>query len=325
MGYNAKDYVRIRNEFSNKYTVARQLAEERRAEIHGLIPEILEIDRVLSRTGMDIMAVITSGRKDTGAAIAELEARNNALINKREDILLANGYPADYTDVHYDCPKCGDTGYVDTVMCDCMKQALVKAGYESSGLGHLIGKQTFDNFEYDYYCESDGERDKTKKCVSILRNFAENFNERTNVNFLLMGTTGLGKTHLSTAIAQKVIERGYDVLYVSAVSMMGDFEQNRFGGSYSSGSSNDVQRYYTCDLLILDDLGTEVVNKFTQSYFYEVINTRINNDKPTIINTNLTMTDINSVYSERISSRLLGEYAAMRFKGVDIRKQKLSR
>ncbi len=322
MGYNVKDYIRIRDEFSSKYTIARQRADERRAEIHVLIPEVFEIDRVLSRTGMDIMGVITSGVKDTDAQIAKLEARNNELIKKRGEHLKSRGFPEDYTDIHYDCDKCGDTGYVDTVMCDCMKRALVKAGYESSGLGHLIGKQTFDNFEFEYYSEENGDRARARAYVDALRDFSNSFSGKTNMNFLLVGSTGLGKTHLSTAVAQGVIERGFDVLYVSAVSMMGDFEENRFGSSTSGGRSNDVKRYYDCDLLILDDLGTEVVNKFTQSYFYEVINTRINSGKSTIINTNLTPNEINAIYTERISSRILGEYKPMLFRGVDIRKQK---
>ena len=322
MGYNVKDYIRIRDEFSNKYRIARERADERRTEIHTLIPEIFEIDRVLSRTGMDIMAVITSGVKNTDAEIAKLEARNNDLIAKRGEYLKARGFSENYTDIHYDCEKCGDTGFIETSMCDCMKRALVKAGYQSSGLGHLIGKQTFENFDMNFYSDNNGERAKVKSYVDTLRDFADNFNENTYKNFLLLGSTGLGKTHLSTAVAQKVIDRGFDVLYVSAVSMMSDFEENRFGNGSSGGSSNDVKRYYDCDLLILDDLGTEVVNKFTQSYFYEVINTRINSGRCTIINTNLGPLDINTTYSDRISSRILGEYKPMLFKGTDIRMQK---
>ena len=121
---------------------------------------------------------------------------------------------------------------------------------------------------------------------------------------------------------QFLIDRGFDVLYVSAVSMLGDFEERRFGNSAGSSRSNDVSRYYDADLLIIDDLGTEVVNKFTQSYFYEVINTRINTRKCTIVNTNLTVSDIMDTYTERISSRILGEYRPLLFKGTDIRKQK---
>ena len=137
-----------------------------------------------------------------------------------------------------------------------------------------------------------------------------------------MGATGLGKTHLSTSVAKTVIERGYDVLYVSAVGMIGDFEARRFGTGAGDGNVRDTQRYYTADILIIDDLGTEVVNQFTVSCLYDVINSRINNRKCTFINTNLSKKDIETKYTERITSRLFGEYNPILFSGTDIRKQK---
>ncbi len=318
MSYNSNDYAKVRKEFENKYRIARADAEAKTAEIHMLIPDIFEIDRVLSHTGLDIMKVISSGVKDTDSEIAKLEARNNALISRRDELLEAHGFSKDYTDVHYDCDKCGDTGFVDTKMCECMRRALIKLGYESSGLGALIGKQTFENFDISYY----NDRERMQNYADILREFAENFRQYKDKSFLLIGGTGLGKTHLSTAVAQKVIDAGHDVLYVSAISMMGDFEQNRFGSASPTPVSNDISRYYSADLLIIDDLGTEVVNKFTQSCIYEIVNTRINTSKATIINTNLLPTELNSTYTERISSRLLGEYQPMLFEGKDIRKQK---
>jgi DNA replication protein DnaC len=140
---------------------------------------------------------------------------------------------------------------------------------------------------------------------------------------LLLGNTGLGKTHLSTAIARKVIERGYDVYYNSAVGMLSDFEYRRFGNGIAAEMTDDTARYVDCDLLIIDDLGTEVVNQFTLSCIYYVINTRLNLQKPMIINTNLSPAELRKVYTDRISSRLMGEFAVIPFYGTDIRKQKL--
>lgn len=317
MGYNVKDYIKIRDEFAKKYQIARNISEARRAEIHAKLPEIFRIDTVLSRTGLDIMEAIRKGG-NTDAAIAELEKRNNGLIAEREKLLVANGYPADYTDVHYDCDKCGDTGFIETTMCECMKKALVKAGFESSGLGTLIGKQTFDNFEYGYYSEA--AQPMMHSVVKELRRFSENFSSDTYENFIMLGTTGLGKTHLSTAVAEKVIERGYSVVYVSAVSMIRDFS-NSIKRS-NDGETVDVSSYYDCDLLIIDDLGTEVPNRLTQSYFYEVINERINKHKCTIINTNLNPGELRDTYTDRVTSRILGEYTPLAFSGVDIRRQK---
>lgn len=319
MSYNKDDYIKVRNEFETKYQRARGEAEARTFEVHSLIPEVVEIDRVLSGTGMDIMAVITSGEPDKEAQVKRLEQRNNELIERRNALLVAHGFAPDYTDVKYDCPACGDTGYTESGMCACMKRAISAEAYNSSGLGRLIGEQSFENFDMSYY--ADEHKPMMERYVRMLEEFAEGFGSETYANFLLIGTTGLGKTHLSTAVAQRVIERGYDVLYVSSVKMIGDFESERFGNEMGQ-KSTDLSRYYSADLLIIDDLGAEISNKFTQTYLYNVINTRINEHKCTIINTNLMPAELNKTYTERVSSRLLGEYMPMLFRGTDIRKKK---
>jgi DNA replication protein DnaC len=256
MGYNRDDFVRIKAEYSEKYRLARQKADERRFELYARIPEVKDIDSTLARTGSEIMSIILSGRKDTDAAVEELKARNEGLLARRGELLVANGYSADYSDVRYECEKCGDTGYVGTKMCDCMKKALVLAGYESSGLGGLIRTQSFDNFSLEYYRGGGANYDNMEMFVGALKRFACEFDANTYRNYLLLGSTGLGKTHLSTAVAKKVIERGFDVLYVSAVGMIGDFEARRFGTGAGDGSIRSTERYYEADLLIIDDLGT---------------------------------------------------------------------
>ncbi|MBP3314255.1 MAG: ATP-binding protein [Clostridia bacterium] len=322
MGYNREDFVRIKAEYSEKYRRAREKADERRFELYGRIPEVKDIDSVLSGTGLEIMRIISSGKKDTEAEVEALKARNEELLARRNSLLVANGYSADYSDVKYECEKCGDTGYVGTKMCDCMKKALVLAGYESSGLGGLIRTQSFENFSLEYYRGGGANYENMEMFVGALKRFASDFDANTYRNYLLLGSTGLGKTHLSTAVAKKVIERGYDVLYVSAVGMIGDFEARRFGTGAGDGSVRGTERYYEADLLIIDDLGTEVVNQFTVSCLYDVINSRINNRKCTFINTNLSRKEIEDKYTERITSRLFGEYYPLPFAGTDIRRQK---
>ena len=319
MGYNREDYVKIKAEYSDKYAKARRAADARCDELHERIPEVFDIDRMLAGTGSEIMTIISSG-KDVEQKVAKLKARNEALTEKRNALLLANGYPADYSDVKYECEKCSDSGFVDGKMCECMKRALVLAGYTSSGLGGLIGTQSFDNFSLDYYKTGGGNYEAMQRFVAALKRFADEFDGKIYRNHLLFGGTGLGKTHLSTSVAKNVIEKGFDVLYVTSVGMIGDFEDKRFGNG-----EKDTDRYYTADLLIIDDLGTEVVNQFTLSCLYDVINSRINNKKCTFINTNLTKNEIESKYSERITSRLFGEYYLLPFLGVDIRQQKRMR
>ena len=318
MGYNKEDYVRIKAEYSQKYVKARQMADERRFELYAKIPKVRQIDSILAGTGSEIMAIIVSGKSGTDEKIAALKSRNDELLAQRGAMLRANGFPEDYSDVKYECAKCDDSGYADGKMCECMKRALVLAGYASSGIGGLIRTQSFDNFSLDYYKTGGANYDTMQKIVAILRKFAENFDKNTYSNYLLYGGTGLGKTHLSTSVAKMVIDKGFDVFYVSAVGMINDFEDKRFGDA----SAKSTDRYYDTDLLIIDDLGTEVINQFTLSCLYDVINSRINNRKCTFINTNLTSKDIETKYNERITSRLFGEYNPLPFSGTDIRHQK---
>ena len=320
MGYNREDYIRIKAEFSQKYIAARERAGEKRMELHAKFPRIREIDALLSRTGMDIMGVIASG-KNTDEQIKMIRRRNDTLLSERGDILRENGYPEDYSDIKYECDKCGDTGFVNTKMCDCMKKALILAGYESSGIGALMRTQSFENFSLDFYRGGGGNPETMRMAYEHLKKFADGFDRDTYKNFLFIGGTGLGKTHLSTSVAKRVIDGGHDVLYVTAVGMIGDYEEKRFGDG--RGAGHDISRYTDAELLIIDDLGTEVTNQFTLACLYDVLNNRINSRKCTIINTNLSVKELESRYSDRIYSRLMGEYTPVLFVGADIRKQKI--
>ena len=317
MGYNRDDLIRIKSEYLEKYQKARTAADMRASEIYARIPRVREIDALLSRTALEIMSAVTSGKENAEEALARVRARNDSITAER-DVLLSNaGYPTDYTDVRYECDKCGDTGYVDGRMCECMKRELVMAGYESSGLGRLIRTQSFDNFSLDYYKVAGANYKNMELYYNSLKDFAESFSSRSYRNYFLLGGTGLGKTHISTAVAKTVIEKGFDVLYVTAIDMFSDFEKKQFG----NGEDN-TRRYFECDLLIIDDLGTELTNQFTVSCLYNVINSRINGAKSTFINTNLSKKELETKYAERITSRIFGEYYPLLFSGIDIRKQK---
>ena len=159
--------------------------------------------------------------------------------------------------------------------------------------------------------------------LAIAKKYAEEFDASSSQNIAMFGGTGLGKTHLSSAMAGVIIENGNDVYYTGANSMFADFEQKRFGSSADPDAEGDIEKYFSCDLLIIDDLGTEVSNQFTTSCLYNVINTRLNKGKPVIINTNLTRDDVRKRYDERITSRLFGEFLPIMFLGRDMRELKL--
>lgn len=322
MGYNQENYRRVRLEYQTKFLRAEEAADHRRAELYAISPELAAIDRQLSATGAEIaLATIGAGER-WQENLEAVKAKNMRLQEERRQLLLGLGYPADYTDPHYECPHCRDTGFVNAKMCTCMRRDLILAGYETSGLGELMRTQSFESFDLSYYQEHNGDREQMKRNLALMQRYAEEF-DNTSPNLLLTGPTGLGKTHLSTAVARRIIDRGYDVYYTSAVGMFADFERVRFGQS-TEESAEDPRRYTACDLLILDDLGTEVTNQFTNSCLYTVLNNRINLKRPTVISTNLTGKELQARYADRITSRLIGEFLPLRFMGTDIRRQKLS-
>ena len=326
MGYNQENFRRIRAEYETKAMKAEEAADERREELYRVIPGLRDLDRTLSGFGLRLMKQAMEGG-DTQEGIASLQAENERIQAARRDLLARYGYPADYCSPRYECPKCRDSGYIGIRMCTCMRKKLTEAGMMSSGLGMLMKTQSFENFSLDYYKNDPAAYARMQDNLQKIRVYATNFGGpewgKIAHNMLFFGGTGLGKTHLSTSIARVVIEHGYDVFYNSAVGMLADFETQRFGNSAVLGDADNTSRYTTCDLLILDDLGTELVNQFTLSVLYTVINTRMNLAKATIISTNLTAAELRKTYSDRITSRLFGEFNPIPFVGTDVRKLKI--
>ncbi len=323
MGYRQENQRLVREEYEQKALRAEKEAEVRRAEVEDAIPEVRALDAALSGLGLQILQIAMQGG-DIPKAMEDLHAKTDALREQRAALLRKNGFPADYDDPQYECPLCRDTGYIKGKMCSCMRQRLVEIGLRASGLSELMKKQSFENFSLDYYRYNPEVFREMSVVFAAARDFAEQFGtpEAAAQNLLLVGGSGIGKTHLSTAIARRVIERGFDVLYNSAVGMLSDFETLRFGTGFAEGDGSNVSRYTQCDLLILDDLGTEVVNQFSLSCLYHVINTRLNLGLSTIISTNLPPKEISKTYTDRIASRLFGEYSVLMFLGRDIRQQK---
>ncbi|MBE6675232.1 MAG: AAA family ATPase [Ruminococcaceae bacterium] len=324
MGYNQENFRRIREEYSRKYLEVQEAASKRREEIHAILPEVKEIDSQLSDMGLRIMQAALQS-EDYQAALAEIEEQSLSLEQRRAEVLTRNGFSANYTAPRYECAACGDTGYIDYKMCDCMRKKLILAGYESSGIGTLMQSQSFENFSLDYYKADRMTYLLMQSNLERAKEYAKTFHPARSENLAMFGDTGLGKTHLSTAIAREVIEGGWDVVYVSCLDMFADYEAQRFGNSTGTPTGADTSRYTECDLLIIDDLGTELTNQFTTSCLYGLLNTRLNRHLPVILSTNLETDEFRKRYWDRITSRVLGNFTVMRFKGTDIRRQKLSK
>lgn len=323
MGYNQENYKRIREEYETKYLRAREAADARREEVYLEIPELRSADRELNGLGLEIMGAVLSGKPEE--ALAALREKNTAILRARGDILKAHGFPADYTEIKYECPLCADSGFVDFKMCACMKKKIIEAGYETSGMAELLSTQTFENFSLDYYKSDPAAYRRMQQILQLMKQYAESFTVGSSGSLVLFGGTGLGKTHLSSAVARTVLDRGYDVFYTGAVNMLSDFEYQRFGNSMTGDAGQDTSRYLSCDLLIIDDLGTEVTNQFTTSVLYHIINTRLSRKLSTVISSNLSQADFKKRYWDRITSRVLGEYTVLPFAGTDVRSQKLNK
>ena len=318
MGYSRENMIYATEQLAARRQRAEKQADENRAHLHSVSAEAVRLDKALSRSGLEAFRVAISGG-NVEERIAALRKENEALQEERRALLRSLGLPENYTKPQYTCTVCNDTGYTEKGMCACLKRLLTEAGFRSSGLGGLIEKQSFDNFSLSYYT---GEAlASAKHALEDAKRFAETFTSSDGANMLFVGGTGLGKTHLSTAIARRVIERGYDVVYETAQNIIADFEYDRFKSGYGTEESRS-EKYFDCDLLIMDDLGAELTNQFTVSSLYNIINTRINRGKSMIISTNLGQNTLIERYDERITSRLFGEFYIYRFKGTDIRRQR---
>lgn len=287
-------------------------ADLRRAELAARSPEIREIDAELRGVGLQIFRAACRGEDMT-----PIRERNLSLSERRRNLIAALGYPKGYDEPDYTCKKCSDTGFIDDArICSCFKEALTILNIESSGMGKLIEKQSFENFDLSWY---EGEaKIRAEFIVRTAKSFADNFGKRGD-NLLLIGNTGTGKTHISTAIAKEIITRGFDVLYDSAQNIISDFETDKFKSGYSAQYEPKAEKYLECDLLIIDDLGAEFTNQFTVSCLYNLINTRKNRGLSTIISTNLSAEELTAKYEGRISSRIIGEYTVLPFLGRDHR------
>lgn len=309
--YTRENYTSAKNEIEARRVSAIAEAEERNRILGEKSKEIAAIDVELGGTGLELFRTACAG-----GDVDAVRRKNESLMARRRELIVKLGYPEDYTDIHYTCTACSDTGFVGTKMCSCLKELLIMKNIKSSGMGKLIEKQSFDNFELNIYDDKD--RKRMEHNLDVAKNYVQNFT-RGGGNLLFIGTTGTGKTHLSSAIAKDIIHQGFGVVYDSAQNIISDFESDRFKSGYGP-HDNVSDKYMECDLLIIDDLGTEFTNQFTASCLYNIINTRQNKGLSTIISTNLSAKELAGKYEGRIYSRIVGsDYTVLVFSGRDRR------
>lgn len=327
MAYDVNVLRRATAQLEQRRTERIAGQERLRTQVYARCPRVAEIDRELRRTIVDIISASLKNGSDPVPSIQVVRDRNLDLQQERAQVLAQAGYPADILEEKPVCPRCGDTGWRGSEMCGCLRDLCAREQIvELSDLLGL-GEQSFDSFSMDYYSTRPdpvmgvSPRENMELVYEVCLNYAQKFEKFYFNNLLLTGGTGLGKTFLSACIARVVAENGHSVVYDSAGGIFARFEARKFSRDLEDtrDARDETRRYLNCDLLIMDDLGSEMTTPFVQSALYQLINERLVAGRRTVISTSLSLEDIRRRYTPQIASRLEGEYMALHFYGEDIR------
>lgn len=326
MRLSNSQYITLMREYDLRQAEARREQELRYQEIEDVLPEYMEASAKLTRLcSMEARArVLGEAGPHSGA---ELRFKVRELEKSMKKMLNDAGYPEDYLEMHYSCPDCRDTGFVNGRKCHCFHQAVVNVLYHQSGLEEVLSRENFDTFNLNYYSDvADKDsmispRENMEKVHARCKRFAEDFYEEGG-NLLLYGNTGVGKTFLCHCIAKELLDSSFTVIYLSALKLMEILGDRAFGREQAEEDSELTDFIYECDLLIIDDLGSEISNAFVNSRLFDCINRRLGSFLSTVISTNLSLGELKDVYSERVFSRLLGNFELLPIIGEDIRIRK---
>lgn len=327
MPLNNSQFDSIMRDYSRRQAMHRRQLGEREQKIRAELPRIRAIDEEIASASVQCARrMLQDGSEGTGQALDALKDRIRALGEERGHILTEAGYPADYLEMTYDCPDCKDTGFVNGEKCRCFRKAQTDLLYTQSRLADVLAQENFDHFSFNYYSDSIREEasgvsslDRIQKVAEICRRFVSEFDVSSD-NLLFYGDTGVGKTFLSHCIARELLDSGHSVVYFSAQEFFETLARKRFRKQGEPEENTDA--VYDCDLLIIDDLGTELTNSFVNAELFLCINERLAGKKSTIISTNLSLKAFADTYSERVFSRISSSYTVLKLFGKDIRLQK---
>lgn len=321
MSYEAQVMRAAADRLARRRTAQAQEYRRRREQVYQRLPRLRSIERQLRQSVASAAVTAFRTGTDPTAALERLKGQNLALQEESARLLRSIDLPADYLDEKPVCPLCRDSGWVGTQMCACLKALCTEEQNKLlSSLLDLQG-QSFDRFRLDYYGGIySSERAAMQTVFNTCKLYAEQFATFPIRSLLMTGSPGVGKTFLSACIARSVSAQGFSVVYDTAIRVFSTFESAHF--TRDEDSRQHKRRYLRCDLLILDDLGSEMTSPFVQSALYELVNERLLNHKSTVISTNLTPEALGKRYSLQATSRLLGEYQLLQFKGPDIRQEK---
>lgn len=320
MPLSNSQYDEIIREYDARQLRNQHLLEVRTKEAYEQLPRLKEIDDAIASCSVDQARRLLDGDE---AALLSLRRQIAAYRREKAALLQGHGFPANYFEPIYTCPDCKDTGYIGMKRCHCFEQAAINLVYTQSNLNEILETENFNHFSFNYYSGEDinpatglssldTAKDAVLKCHDFIDNFGNNFS-----NLYFYGDTGIGKTFLSNCIAKELLEQGYSVIYFTAFQLFDILSKGVFKKDEDAIAAH--QNIFDCDLLIIDDLGTELTNSFTTSQLFLCLNERILRKKSTIISTNLGMNQLADIYSERVLSRISSNYTLIKLFGADIR------
>ena len=327
MAYDAAALRRASQRLEQRRRKRQERQDALRRKLFAQTPELADIDRQLKGIILDVIGSSLRTGSNPGPALEVLRDKNMDLQQRQTQLLRQAGYPPDALDDVPQCKLCSDTGWVGTKMCSCLETLCVQEQVRALNQRLDLDNQNFDSFSLDWYSplpwpgESVPPRENMEFIRDFCGNYASKFGKFLFPNLFLTGNPGLGKTFLSACVARVVAENGHWVVYDTAAEIFARFEEQKFSKAVQEGreAQSATRKYLNCDLLILDDLGSEFTTPFVQSALYTLVNTRLTTGKATIISSNLNMDGVRSLYSGQIASRIEGEYRTLRFYGDDIR------
>lgn len=321
MSLNNTQYEAIMKGYEHVRDNNRRLIEERRRQVYTEIPSLEELDASVGRLSVTQAGLLLDGDDD---ALTRLHDSLTEISSRRRTLLTQAGYPEDYLEPLYDCPDCQDTGYIQAAdgsreKCRCFLRQEIALLYEQSNIRSMIAHENFSTLSYSYYLGEDLER--FQKAVRICYNFLQNFKEDYH-NLFFYGTVGTGKSFLSGCVANELLSQGISVIYFSAAGLFDTLAKYAFHTKEKEALSDFYSSLYNCELVIVDDLGTEVTNAFVASQLFTFLNERHLRQKSTIISTNLNLEELRDRYSDRVFSRITSNYTLCKLTGPDVRMHK---
>jgi DNA replication protein DnaC len=311
-------------EISKMYSDIREnetnALKKRREEIEKNLPEIFDLERKIAKLSINLAVNSLKDIEDRDAFLNNLREEITNMRVKKSELLVSSGYPLDYVSLHYRCNKCKDTGYIGSEKCSCYKQKLVNLYYKNSHQSSILDKNNFEHFNINYYSaqrtssEPKSPRKNIEdKIIPFVMDYLKNF-KTTDANMLFYGSSGTGKTFLSNCIAKDLLDKGFLVVYRTADDLIHDLKRIKF-----ENDSNLEDMLLNCDLLVLDDLGTEQITDFSSTELFNFLNKKLLMNKKMLISSNYALEKLSRTYSERITSRLFGNFNLFKFYGDDIR------